>query len=489
MRVRVEGWPKKRPSVRPGQELLRRRLQLVGGVEDRLDLGGRRGRRCGAGRGRRALTPSAPSRRATAARTSPRRGAARRRLERARSNLGSDLLVRVAERDALADERLGRVGRAQERVGARCGESLAVEREAAHEHRQRAERARDVASRREHRRLVLLQVAVVGERQALHDREQSGQPADRRARLAARELGDVGVQLLRHHRRPGRGVLRQPREAELGRRPEHELLADPREVREQHRRGVEVVEREVAVGDGVERVAHRVGRRRQRQRRARERAGAERRRPCLLRCEREAARGRAPASRPTQAGGGRASPGSRAAGACSRASACRPPPRRASSTASANARRRRLGLARRRRRRRAGTRSRPGRSATARRGSSGRRRRAALDRRVHVLVGRRRGRRTVIAASRASASASSASESSPAACRRPAWMSVPSRSYGSSSASFARRNAQTSGASPVPTRPAHSVTGRAPADRRSRPAGRGAAAGAPRASAASRRCR
>ena len=41
------------------------------------------------------------------------------------------------------------------------------------------------------------------------------EPPDRRAGLAARELGDVGVQLLRHHRRAGRGVLGQAREAEL----------------------------------------------------------------------------------------------------------------------------------------------------------------------------------------------------------------------------------------------------------------------------------
>ena len=110
---------------------------------------------------------------------------------------------------------------------------------------------------------------------------------DRGARLAARELGDVGVQLLRHHRRPGRGVLGQPREAELARRPEHELLADPREVREEHGARVEVVEREVAVGDGVDRVAHLVRRRRDRQRRAGERAGAERRRRRLGGRERE----------------------------------------------------------------------------------------------------------------------------------------------------------------------------------------------------------
>jgi hypothetical protein len=46
-------------------------------------------------------------------------------------------------------------------------------------------------------------------------------------------------------------------EAELGARPEHELLADAREVAEADCSGVEVVEREVAVGDGVDRVARR----------------------------------------------------------------------------------------------------------------------------------------------------------------------------------------------------------------------------------------
>ena len=195
-----------------------------------------------------------------------------------------------------------------------------------------------VAARREHRLLVLLQVAVVGERQALHRREQAGQPPDRRAGLAARELGDVGVQLLRHHRRAGRRLLRQPHEAELGGRPEHELLADPREVDEaarSRRRGSRARSR---------------GRRRRRassascsgggaaaasSRRARpRRAGS--RRPAPRRSG--TARGRGRASRPRRAGGGRASPAARAGGACSRASASRPPPRRRSSTARANAR-------------------------------------------------------------------------------------------------------------------------------------------------------
>ena len=116
------------------------------------------------------------------------------------------------------DERLGGVGREQQRVGARRGQAVVVELEPGDQHAERRERERRVAAGVEDGPLVLLQVAVVGERQALHHREQAREAADRGAGLAADELGDVGVQLLRHHRRAGRGRLGQAREAELARR-------------------------------------------------------------------------------------------------------------------------------------------------------------------------------------------------------------------------------------------------------------------------------
>ena len=122
------------------------------------------------------------------------------------------------------------------------------------EHGERLDRRREVVAGSEHRRLVLLEIAVVRERQALHHREQAGQPADRRSGLGACELRDVGVQLLRHHRRSGRRRFGQVDEAELGRRPETELFSDPRQMAVQAARGVEVVECEVPVSDGVERV-------------------------------------------------------------------------------------------------------------------------------------------------------------------------------------------------------------------------------------------
>ena len=151
---------------------------------------------------------------------SPTSGEPRRSRRRRRTFLRAprgDLLVRVAERHALAHERLRGVRREQQRIGraaasrsrSNCSPSTSTP----------SAPSAPATSRRaaKTRRLVLLQVAVVGERQPLDRREQPGQAADRRARLPARELGDVGVQLLRHHRRARRGVLGQPREAELAR--------------------------------------------------------------------------------------------------------------------------------------------------------------------------------------------------------------------------------------------------------------------------------
>ena len=279
--------------------------QLDGEVEDRLGLRRREigdpqqvapGERDGGQHPHRSFAA------ATAARDVAEARRRRRRLERARR----------ARSPRPARARRGtarRRGRAPRRRRSRAAADRTQRRRAARGRTRARRRAPSSAASaprtsrraREHRRLVLLQVAVVRERQPLHRREQPGEPADRGARLAARELGDVGVQLLRHHRRPRRRVLGQPREAEL-RASSRGTSSSP--IRERcvksTAHGVEVVEREVAVGDGVERVAHRVRRRRQRQRRAGERARAERRRLRLRAARTRSARGRARAS-PTHA--------------------------------------------------------------------------------------------------------------------------------------------------------------------------------------------
>ncbi len=86
----------------------------------------------------------------------------------------------------------------------------------------------------EHRLLVLLQVAVVGERQALERGQQRHEVADEAAGLAAGQLGDVRVLLLRHDRRAGGVGVVHLDPAELLRGPEHDLLAQPRQVHADH---------------------------------------------------------------------------------------------------------------------------------------------------------------------------------------------------------------------------------------------------------------
>ena len=125
---------------------------------------------------------------------------------------------------------------------------------------ERAQREHARVERVEQRLLVLLQVAVVRERQRLERGEEAGEVADQPTRLAPGQLGDVGVLLLRQHRRTGRVRVGEPHEAELVGRPQHDLLAEPREVHLRERGDEQRLGDEVAVGDGVERVLERRGR-------------------------------------------------------------------------------------------------------------------------------------------------------------------------------------------------------------------------------------
>ncbi len=196
-----------------------------------------------------------------------------------------DPRVGVAEGHALLHQPLGEVDR---------GGVLAVGRRlhACCHHLRRREQPGDRAQREpalvervEQRLLVLLEVAVVGEREALERGQEPGEVADQAAGLAARELGDVGVLLLRQHRRPGAVRVGEAEEAELLAAPQHDLLAQTRQVHLGERGDEQRLGHEVAVGHRVERVVEPAGEAEvggggvgiEREARPRERAGAERR--------------------------------------------------------------------------------------------------------------------------------------------------------------------------------------------------------------------
>jgi hypothetical protein len=80
--------------------------------------------------------------------------------------------------------------------------------------------------------------------------------ADHPAGLGAHQLGRVGVALLRHDRGAGGEAVREAHEPELGRHPKHDLFGETGQVNGGDRRGRQRLKREVAVGNGIERVGH-----------------------------------------------------------------------------------------------------------------------------------------------------------------------------------------------------------------------------------------
>ena len=194
-------------------------------------------------------------------------------------------MVGDTERDAATDQRVGdgRGGRVALVGGG--AHPLAVDRQRVQHPRQHAQRRLEHGDRVEQRRLVLLEVALVGQRQALEHGQHRGLRADDAGGAATDQLGGVRVLLVGHDRRPGRERVARQDEPEPRVRPPRDLLGQPAEVDHPERDRPERLDHEVAVAHRVERVrgdaieAELVGRRLPIQRiaRAGQRAGTERR--------------------------------------------------------------------------------------------------------------------------------------------------------------------------------------------------------------------
>jgi hypothetical protein len=166
----------------------------------------------------------------------------------------ADEVVRLPERDAGEGEVLGEIGRGREAGGRRGLETIRAEGEGAdhagHDLERAAQRVRGV----EERLLVLLEVAVVSERQPLEQGEQRHEVAGDAAGLAAHQLGHVGVLLLGHQARAGAVLVADLRPAERRVRPDDQLLGEAREVRHRQRGAEDELSGEVAVGHRVQAV-------------------------------------------------------------------------------------------------------------------------------------------------------------------------------------------------------------------------------------------
>ena len=106
----------------------------------------------------------------------------------------------------------------------------------------------------EERLLVFLVVLVVRERLCLHQRDERHEAADDAPALAADELGNIGILLLRHDRAAGAEAVGEPHEAVARAGPQDQLLGEARKVHHDERGGGGEFDREIAVGDGVERI-------------------------------------------------------------------------------------------------------------------------------------------------------------------------------------------------------------------------------------------
>ena len=197
----------------------------------------------------------------------------------------ADFFVRAAEGHAAQHEVFRDVGREDEAVGEAAVRLFFVDVDVREERRQDGEDELEAVERAEESALVVLEVAVVCERDAFHHREEVDERAGELARLAAQQLEHVGVLFLRHDAGAGAEGVGQLDPAEFGREVDDEVFGEAAYVVAEYGGEVEYVEEVVAVGDGVHavfgeareaHVAHGVFTV-ERQRGAGERAAAERR--------------------------------------------------------------------------------------------------------------------------------------------------------------------------------------------------------------------
>ena len=162
--------------------------------------------------------------------------------------------VRFSERHAFLHEVVGKVGGVGEVFRDGAFHDVAFDRHAAQERGVDGEAEFHRVDGVEHAFLVLLQILVVSKRQALDDREHRHEVADDASRLAAHEFGDVGILLLRHHRRACAVRVVKLNEGELARAPEDNLFREPRQMHHEDGGSGEEFHDVVAVADGIEAV-------------------------------------------------------------------------------------------------------------------------------------------------------------------------------------------------------------------------------------------
>mmetsp|Transcript_252 Transcript_252/g.603 ORF Transcript_252/g.603 Transcript_252/m.603 type:complete len:441 (+) Transcript_252:107-1429(+) len=168
-------------------------------------------------------------------------------------------VMRGPERHAVLHEPLREIRGHQRGIRGGRAHPLLVDLHGLHHGGPHLQQGLDGVERVEDGLLVLLHVAVVAKRHALHDGEERDEAAVDAAGLAAGELADVGVFLLRHEGGAGAEGVAELDPAGLLGDPEDEVLGDAGEVHHDHGDGEEELAHEIAVADAVHGVAHDAG--------------------------------------------------------------------------------------------------------------------------------------------------------------------------------------------------------------------------------------
>jgi len=177
-----------------------------------------------------------------------------RRVQLPAEHRPADLLVRLSERSPGGDQGFRGVGCQEARIARGGAQAVAIESQVPNQELGGAKRVPCAVNGPKQRSLVFLQVAVIGQGQALEDGRQGDQAADGAACTSAQQLGDVGILLLGHEAGSGSDLVGQVDEPEFGAGPQHDVLTEPAEVEAGDHAGVYEVERKVSIRHRIDAV-------------------------------------------------------------------------------------------------------------------------------------------------------------------------------------------------------------------------------------------
>ncbi len=166
----------------------------------------------------------------------------------------ADRLVGLPKGRASPHEGFGQIGRLRETVRERLLAALRVETNMGKRQRDHPNAVPRKRTRFEKGRPVFLLVTVVSARQALHETEQRDDVAGGAGALAADQLEDVRILLLRHHARAGGDRAAELHERELARGEIHDVARDTPERQKCARARPCPIERKIAVAHGMQSV-------------------------------------------------------------------------------------------------------------------------------------------------------------------------------------------------------------------------------------------